>query len=104
MKDTRKLTVAAGKSVPSSGVGAKPLATMSAMKANASERSSARSGTRKYGRNSWKTAEPVPASRPLLWPTATLEELRARRNLAVADRDMNLAFTIAREIDKLKAL
>lgn len=38
------------------------------------------------------------------FPTATLEELRWRRDLAVADGDMTLAFRLACEIDKARGL
>ena len=38
------------------------------------------------------------------FPTATLEQLRWRRDLAVADGDMTLAFRIACEIDKARGL
>jgi hypothetical protein len=34
------------------------------------------------------------------FPTATLEELRWRRDLATADGDLTLAFRLALEIDK----
>lgn len=44
-----------------------------------------------------------PKRSPLLWPTATLDELRSRRDLAVADGDMPLAFKIAYEIDKVRS-
>ncbi len=36
------------------------------------------------------------------FPAATLDQLRWRRDLAVADGDMTLAFRLACEIDKLK--
>lgn len=38
------------------------------------------------------------------FPTATLEELRWRRDLAIRDGDMTLAFRIACEIDKARGL
>jgi hypothetical protein len=40
---------------------------------------------------------------PRLWPKATLDELRERRDLAVYDGDLKLAFQLATEIDKVRS-
>ncbi len=39
----------------------------------------------------------------LLYPKATLQELRDRRDLAVVDGDLKLAFKLAFEIDKVNS-
>jgi hypothetical protein len=44
----------------------------------------------------------APKRKPRHWPKATLSELRGRRELAVGDGDLTLAFQLAIEIDKAK--
>ncbi len=39
-----------------------------------------------------------------VWPKATLEELRWRKELALYDGDVKLAFVLACEIDKARGL
>ncbi len=42
-----------------------------------------------------------PKPSPRVYPKATLSELRERRDLAVVDGDLRLAFQLAVEIDKV---